>query len=332
MQYFQGLEEAVFQNISACKEFAQTVGTSFGPNGMNKMVINHLEKLFVTNDAATIIKELEVEHPAAKLMILASQMQEQEIGDGTNLVIIFCGALLEEAEAMLRMGLTPSQITQGYELALEKTLEILPGLTCFEVKDAKDTKSVIRGLKTAIRSKQFGQEEFLTELVAEACISILPTKTTFNVDNIRVCKILGAGLTNSQVINGMVFKRFVEGEVTKKTKAKIAVYTCPIDISQTETKGTVLIKTAEELKDFSRGEECFLENQIKAIADAGVSVIVAGGKFGDMALHYMNKYKMMAVRLNSKFDVRRICKTVGATALPRMVCFSSFLHQIFIYI
>lgn len=319
MQYFQGLEEAVFRCISACKEFAQTVRTAYGPNGMNKMVINHIEKLFVTNDAATIIRELEVEHPAAKLMILASQMQEQEIGDGTNFVIIFCGALLEAAEDLLRMGLTPSEVTEGYELALEKALEILPTLTCHEIKDYRSQDEVIKGLQTVIMSKQYGQEEFLTQLITNACISILPEKTTFNVDNVRVCKILGSGLSSSQVVNGMVFKRFVEGDETKKTKAKIAVYTCPIDIAQTETKGTVLIKTAEELKDFSRGEECLLETQIKAIADTGAHVIVSGAKFGDMALHYMNKYKLMAVRLSSKFDIRRLCKAVGATALPRVV-------------
>ncbi|KAJ8882463.1 hypothetical protein PR048_014271 [Dryococelus australis] len=102
-QYFSGLDEAVFRNIGACKQFAQTIRTAYGPNGMNKMVINHIEKLFVTNDAATIIRELDVEHPAAKLMILASEMQEQEIGDGTNFVIIFAGALLEAAEDLLRM-------------------------------------------------------------------------------------------------------------------------------------------------------------------------------------------------------------------------------------
>jgi T-complex protein 1 subunit theta len=103
LQYFSGLEEAVYRNIHACKQFAQTVRTAYGPNGMNKMVINHLEKLFVTSDAATIIRELDIEHPAAKLMVLASQMQEQEIGDGTNFVIIFSGALLEAAEDLLRM-------------------------------------------------------------------------------------------------------------------------------------------------------------------------------------------------------------------------------------
>jgi T-complex protein 1 subunit theta len=103
LQYFSGLEEAVYRNINACKQFAQTVRTAYGPNGMNKMVINHIEKLFVTSDAATIIRELDVENPAAKLMILASQMQEQEIGDGTNFVVIFSGSLLEDAEDLLRM-------------------------------------------------------------------------------------------------------------------------------------------------------------------------------------------------------------------------------------
>ncbi|PSN34362.1 T-complex protein 1 subunit theta [Blattella germanica] len=298
-RYFSGLEEAVFRNINACKQFAQTVRTAYGPNGMNKMVINHIEKLFVTNDAATIIRELEVEHPAAKLMILASEMQEQEIGDGTNFVIIFSGALLEYAEDLLRMGLTSSEIVDGYELALEKALEILPSLTCYEVKDCRDENEVEKGIRTAIMSKQYGTEDFLTKLITKACVSIMPEKTTFNVDNIRVCKVLGSGVHSSEVVQGMVFKRQVEGDIIRKSQAKVAIFTCAVDIMQTETKN-------------------LLEEQIKSIADAGADVIVGGAKFGDMALHYINKYKMMAVRLNSKWDVRRLCKATGATALPRL--------------
>lgn len=317
-RYFSGLEEAVYRNINACKQFSQTVRTAYGPNGMNKMVINHIEKLFVTNDAATIIRELEVEHPAAKLMILASQMQEQEVGDGTNFVIILSGALLEAAEDLLRMGLTPSEIVDGYEVALEKALEILPTLTCYEIKDFRKEEDTARGIKPAIMSKQYGNEDFLTKLITKACVSNVPEKTTFNVDNIRVCKILGSGLQNSDVVQGMVFKRTVDSDVLKKSPAKVAVFTCAVDIMQTETKGTVLIKSADELMQFSRGEENLLENQIKAIADAGADVIVSGGKFGDMALHYINKYNMMAVKLSSKWDIRRVCKTVGATALPRL--------------
>jgi len=308
----------VIRNIGACKEFAETVQTCYGPNGMNKMVINHLEKLFVTNDAATIIRELEVEHPAAKLMILGSQMQENEVGDGTNFVIVFCGALLRASEELLRMGLKPTEVAEGYELALTKALEILETLTCFEVKNTKDEESVKKAVRTAVMSKQYGNEDFLSELITKACISILPENTTFNVDNVRVCKILGSGLQSSQVVQGMVFRRTAESTVIKKDNCKVAIFTCPVDALQTETKGTVLIKTADELTNFSRGEETQLENQIKAIADTGTEVIVAGGKIGDMALHYINKYNMMAVRLMSKWDVRRLARATGATALPRM--------------
>ncbi|XP_011297643.1 T-complex protein 1 subunit theta [Fopius arisanus] len=317
--YFSGLEEAVFRNISACKEFAQTVRTAYGPNGMNKMVINHIEKLFVTSDAGTIIRELEVEHPAAKLMVMASQMQEAEVGDGTNFVIMFCGALLEAADELLRLGITTSEVVIGYEVALEKAIEILSTLVIHEIKDVRNAEEVKAVMKSSIMSKQYGNEELLSSLVSQACISILPEKTTFNVDHIRVCKILGSGIHASQVIQGMVFKRDVEGDVTKHEKAKIAVYTCPIDIATTETKGTVLIKSAKELLDFSRGEESLLEGQIKAIADSGAKVIVSGAKFGDMALHFVNKYKLMAVRIPSKFDVRRLCKAVGATALTKLI-------------
>ncbi|KAL7021829.1 hypothetical protein ACKWTF_012045 [Chironomus riparius] len=285
---------------------------------MNKMIINHIEKQFVTSDAGTIMRELDVEHPAAKLMIMASQMQESEVGDGTNFVVILCGALLEAAEELLRLGVNVTDICEGYERALDKVLDILPSFVCYEVDDCRNLEKVKEGIKASIMSKQFGNEDILVDLITKACVAILPEQTTFNVDNVRVCKILGCGLTASEVVNGMVFKRFVEGDVAHAEQAKIALYTCPVDVTQTETKGTVLIKTAEELKNFSKGEENLLEEQIKAIAETGTKVIVAGGKFGDMALHFINKYNMMAVRLNSKFDLRRLAKTVNGTVLPRL--------------
>ncbi|CAD7670361.1 unnamed protein product [Nyctereutes procyonoides] len=306
-KHFSGLEEAVYRNIQACKELAQTTRTAYGPNGMNKMVINHLEKLFVTNNAATILRELEVQHPAAKMIVMASHMQEQEVGDGTNFVLVFAGALLELAEELLRIGLSVSEVIEGYEMACKKAHEILPDLVCLSTL-----------LHTSIMSKQYGNEVFLAKLIAQACVSIFPDSGHFNVDNIRVCKILGSGIYSSSVLHGMVFKKETEGDVIAVKNAKIAVYSCPFDGMITETKGTVLIKTAEELMNFSKGEENLMDFQVKAIADTGANVIVTGGKVADMALHYANKYNIMLVRLNSKWDLRRLCKTVGATALPRL--------------
>ncbi|XP_028582823.2 T-complex protein 1 subunit theta isoform X1 [Podarcis muralis] len=317
-KHYSGLEEAVFRNIQACKELAQTTRTAYGPNGMNKMVINHLEKLFVTNDAATILRELEVQHPAAKMIVLASHMQEQEVGDGTNFVLVFAGALLEHAEELLRMGLSVSELIEGYEKALKKALEILPDLVCCSAKNLRDVEEVASLLQTSVMSKQCGSEIFLTKLIAQACVSVFPESGHFNVDNIRVCKIIGSGICASTVLHGMVFKKETEGDVTSVKDAKIAVYSCPFDGMITETKGTVLIKNAAELTNFSRGEENLLELQVKSIADTGVNVVVTGGKVADIALHYANKYNIMLLRLNSKWDLRRLCKTVGATALPRL--------------
>uniref|UniRef100_A0A8C9RC88 T-complex protein 1 subunit theta n=1 Tax=Scleropages formosus TaxID=113540 RepID=A0A8C9RC88_SCLFO len=295
-KHYSGLEEAVFRNIQACKELAQTTRTAYGPNGMNKMVINHLEKLFVTNDAATILRELEVQHPAAKMIVMASHMQEQEVGDGTNFVLVFAGALLELAEELLRMGLSVSEVIEGYEMACKKALEILPDCVCASAKNLRDENEATAMIRPSVMSKQYGNEDFLASLIAEACVSIFPESGNFNVDNVRVCKILGSGLNSSSVLRGMVFKKEAEGDITAVKDAKIAVFSCPFDCMVTETKGTVLIKNAEELLSFSKGEEDIMETQVKAIAEAGASVVVTGGKVADMALHYANKYQLMVVR------------------------------------
>uniref|UniRef100_A0A8C9LB23 T-complex protein 1 subunit theta n=1 Tax=Pavo cristatus TaxID=9049 RepID=A0A8C9LB23_PAVCR len=315
-KHYSGLEEAVYRNIQACKELAQTTRTAYGPNGKphwQSYLIKQLQK--IDNDVRLLLK---VQHPAAKMLVMASHMQEQEVGDGTNFVLVFAGVLLELAEDLLRMGLSVSEVIEGYEKACKKALEILPDLVCCSAKNLRDVDEVASLLHTSVMSKQYGNESFLSKLIAQACVSILPDSGHFNVDNIRVCKIVGAGVSASSVLHGMVFKKETEGDVTSVKDAKIAVYSCPFDGMITETKGTVLIKNAEELMNFSKGEENLMDVQVKAIADSGANVVVTGGKVADMALHYANKYNLMVVRLNSKWDLRRLCKTVGATALPRL--------------
>ncbi|KAG2686313.1 hypothetical protein I3760_09G001300 [Carya illinoinensis] len=288
---------------------------------MNKMVINHLDKLFVTNDAATIVNELEVQHPAAKILVLASKSQQEEIGDGANLTISFAGELLQNAEELIRMGLHPSEIISGYIKAINKTVEILEQLVekGSENIDVRNKDQVIRRMKAAVASKQFGQEDILCSLVADACIQVCPKNpANFNVDNVRVVKLLGGGLHNSAVVRGMVLKSDAVGSIKQVEKAKVAVFVSGVDTSATETKGTVLIHSAEQLENYSKTEEAKVEELIKAVADSGAKVIVSGAAIGEMALHFCERYKLMVLKISSKFELRRFCRTTGSVAMLKL--------------
>ncbi|WRT64145.1 T-complex protein 1, theta subunit [Kwoniella shivajii] len=320
-KHMSGLEEAVLRNIAAVGELSEIVRTSFGPNGRNKLIINHLGRLFVTSDAATIIREIEVAHPAAKLLVMASTAQEAEMGDATNLVLIFAGELLKRSEHLLTMGLHPSDVIQGYEMALAKGREELETLisSTIPASPLPTAEQLATAVATSLASKQPGCEEFLSQLVAEASLAVMPKNPKdFNVDSVRVVKVMGGSLEASRVVRGMVFGREPEGVVKNATKAKVAVYTCGLDISQTETKGTVLLKKADDLLSFSRGEEKQLEGYFKEIADSGVKLIIAGSGIGDLALHYLNRMNIAVIKVLSKFDLRRLCRVVGATPLARL--------------
>ncbi|KAF1847490.1 t-complex protein-like protein 1 [Cucurbitaria berberidis CBS 394.84] len=318
-QNYDAEDGAVIRNIDACRTIAQTVQTSLGPYGRNKIVINHLQKMILTSDAATILRELEVVHPAAKLVVMASQQQEAEMGDATNLVIVLAGELLKKAEELIRMGLKTSDIVLGYEKAQNAAQQTLEELVCDKVEDIRSQEELSKAIRTVVAAKQSGSEDFLAGLVAEAVLAVLPKNpTNFNVDNVRVVKIMGGSLEQSKVVKGMVFARQPDGIVTKATKAKVGVFSCPIDISQTETKGTVLLHNAKEMMDFTKGEEQQVEQVIKELHDSGMRVVVAGSTIGELALHYLNRYNILVIKVLSKFELRRLCRVVGATPLARL--------------
>ncbi|KAF9811745.1 hypothetical protein IEO21_06468 [Rhodonia placenta] len=318
-KHLQGLEDAVLRNIQAVSELSDLVRTSFGPNGRNKLVVNHLGRLFVTSDAATIIREIEVVHPAAKLLVMASQAQESEMGDSTNMVLIFAGELLKKSEHLLVMGLHPSEIIKGYELACVKAVAELENLSKTSLPSPLTQAELAAALKPAIASKQYGYEDTLASLVAEAALAVMPPNPkNFNVDNVRVVKIMGGSLAGSRVVRGMVFGREPEGMIKKTKQAKVAIFTCGLDIAQTETKGTVLLKNADEMLNFTRGEEQQLEKIFDEIAASGVKVIIAGSTVGELALHYLNRLNIAVLKVLSKFELRRLCRVVNATPLARM--------------
>jgi T-complex protein 1 subunit theta len=313
-----GIEEAVLKNLEACKQLTEITKTSLGPHGMNKLIINHLDRIFVTTDAATIMSEMEIIHPAAKMITMASDMQEKEIGDGSNFVVCFSGSLLAEAGKLLRMGLHPSDIIRGYIMAGRKALEIFETLVEQQMThaDCKDLAAVKRCVKTSISSKQYGFSDFLTGLVAQACMATLTENVrNFTVGNIRVVKILGGSITDSEVVPGMVVNRGVEGETQDVKNCNVAIFTCSIAPSETETKGVVTLTNAQQLLDYTESEEKDMENMIQAIVDSGVNAIITGGAVSDIAAHYLEKHKVLVMRIASKFELRRLSRLLGARAL-----------------
>lgn len=317
-RHFSGVDEALLRNIEACKNLAQITKTSLGPYGMNKLIINHIGKHFVTSDTNTIVTELEVMHPAAKLLVMASKSQEQECGDCTNLVVSFGGELLLRAEELLKEGIHASDVLKGYELARNKALEFLDPLQVWSCTDIRDQEQLQKCVKTCISSKQLGFEAPLAQLVAQACVQVMPPLINkFDVDNVRVTKVQGGNPDNSFVIEGMAIAKGPSGVVKSKEKAKVVVYAGGLEAQSTETKGTVLLQNAEELQNYTKNEEQRMDSFIKSIKDAGVDVVISGGTISEIAGHFLNKYQIFALKISSKFELRRVCRTVGATSIIR---------------
>merc|ERR1711988_1270229 len=316
-EHHTGVQDAIIRNLEACKQLTAITRTSLGPNGMNKLIINHLEKLIVTADSATILKEMEVQHPAAKMLVLAAHMQEQEIGDGTNLVVTFGGEALHQAEELVRKGLKPAEIISGYNMAHRKTLEIMGGLSSHSVQNIRDLEEVTKVLETVLGSKNVLSS--LGGIVAEACIMCCPENAaSFNVGNVRVAKALGSGMSGTHLVQGLVMVGNVQGSITKVENGKVAVFSVGLDIEATDTKGTVLIEDANHLKSYNKSEEDNMEAIVKEIADAGVNVAVFGSGISEIALHFLERYHIMVCKVTSKFELRRVCQATGATAMVRV--------------
>lgn len=283
------------------------------------MVINHLDRLFVTSDAATIIKESDIHHPAAKMVAMAAKMQEQECGDGSNFVLSLAGELMVKAQSLIQMGLHPSEILIGYEKAAKKVYEELEKQVCLELQNMEDHEEVLKCMKASVSSKQYGLEDLLGKLITQACLYAIPKGSKkLSVDNIRVQKILGGSIHDSEVVHGMVVIRQSETSIHRVSNAKVAVFNTNIEMQQGETKGTILLTNADELENYSKSEEDKFEMFIKGLADNGISCVVATGSMSEMAVHFFEKYKIMAIKIMSKWELKRIARAVGATPIVKL--------------
>lgn len=320
-RHFAGMDEALLKNIDAAKQIGSITRSSFGPFGLNKLIVNHLDKHFVTRDAAVILEEMEVIHPAANLLVMAAKAQEQECGDGTNLVTVFAGELLTNAEELLKQGIHASDVVRGYEIAIESIVEELKKQAIHTVKDPHSVQELRTVLEPVIATKQYGQESFIAKLVAEACVATMDANKIheFNSDHVRVASMIGSGVfSNSHVVSGVVCPRDTLGNESKKLKAKVAIYSTGLENAGPETSGTVLLKNATELLNFTKGEESRMEEFVKSLVAAGVDAVITGGSVQDIALHFLNKYKILVIKCTSKYELRRLCDTLGATPMNRM--------------
>jgi T-complex protein 1 subunit theta len=219
------------------------------------------------------------------------------------------------------MGLHPSQIIIGYEEASKKALLLLneESLVAKRVDDPRNPVAVAEAIKASIASKVPNYGEFFANLVARACINSLPDAAkNFDIDNIRVVHILGSSVEDSTFLSGFLVKRNAEGSIDRMVKPRIAVYSCPLDTQQAETKGTVLIQNANELLNYSKGEEDLAEAFVAKLVNANINVVVSGASISDIVLHFLDKYKIMAVKILSKFELRRVARAVRATILSEL--------------
>jgi len=233
--------------------------------------------------------------------------------------VSFGAALLEGALDLLKEGIHLSEVIRGYQLAAAKCLEFIKGNVCWTVDDVRSTAQLSRAIVPVVNAKQVGFEGFLADLIAQACVQVMPEDPKkFDTDCIRVAKVIGGAIPKSTVIQGMALVGNRSGGATEKKKAKVAVFGVGLEMSGTETKGTVLLNSAEELMNYSKTEEGKMEEFVQGLVEAKVDVVIAMGAIQDIAVHYLNKHGIMFIKTASKFELKRLCKALNAVPLVRI--------------
>ncbi|ACV25036.1 thermosome subunit alpha [Methanocaldococcus fervens] len=312
--------DAQRMNILAGRIIAETVRTTLGPKGMDKMLVDELGDIVVTNDGVTILKEMSVEHPAAKMLIEVAKTQEKEVGDGTTTAVVIAGELLRKAEELLDQNIHPSVIINGYELARNKAIEELKTIAK-EIKP-ENTEMLKKIAMTSITGK--GAEkarEQLAEIVVEAVRAVVDEETgKVDKDLIKVEKKEGAPIEETTLIRGVVVdKERVNPQMPKKVEnAKIALLNCPIEVKETETDAEIRITDPTKLMEFIEQEEKMIKDMVEKIAATGANVVFCQKGIDDLAQHYLAKKGILAVRRVKKSDMEKLAKATGAKIITNI--------------
>ncbi len=308
--------DAQKNNIAAAKIIAEIVHTSLGPRGMDKMLVDSLGDVTITNDGATILKEIDVQHPAAKMLVEISKTTDNEVGDGTTSAVILAGALLENAESLLDQNVHPTIIVDGYRKAAKKAKQFLQEIA--ETVTANDKTILNKIAKTSMQTKLVRKDsDQLADIIVKAVLAVAEKegeKYTVDIDDIKVEKKAGGSIKDSVIIQGIVLdKEIVHGGMPRKiTDAKIALINKALEISKTETDAKINISNPQQLKSFLDEENRMLKNMVDKVIGSGANVVLCQKGIDDMAQHYLAKAGIIAVRRIKESDLTKLAKATGA--------------------
>ncbi|MEX0639940.1 MAG: thermosome subunit beta [Nitrosopumilaceae archaeon] len=314
--------EAQRNNIAACKIIAEIVKSSLGPRGMDKMLVDSLGDVTITNDGATILKEIDVQHPAAKMLVEISKTTDNEVGDGTTSVVVLAGALLANAESLINQNVHPIIIVDGYRKAAKKAKQYLEEIA--DVVTANDKSILQKIAKTSMQTKLVRKDSsHLAELVVKAVTAVSEQegeKFVVDIDDIKVEKKAGGSIEDCKIIEGIVLdKEIVHGGMPKKINdAKIALINSALEISKTETDAKINISNPQQMKAFLDEENRMLKNMVDKVIASGATVVLCQKGIDDMAQHYLAKAGILAVRRVKESDLTKLSKATGARIVSNL--------------
>jgi len=307
--------DAQKNNIAAAKLVADLVKTSLGPRGLDKMLVDSLGDVTITNDGATILKEIDAQHPAAKMMVEVSKTIDTEVGDGTTSSVVFAGALLEKAEKLLEKDVHSTVIVDGYQAASEKSLELLADFAKSIKPD--DQESLVKIAKTSMQSKLISEDsEPMSKLVVGAILKIAEKNgDTYSVDldNLKVEKKSGASIQDTALIKGIVLDKEIvhSGMPTKIQKAKIALVNAALEVEKTEMSAEIRISDPTQMQMFLEEENRMLKEMVTKLHNVGTNVLICQKGIDDISQHYLAKHGILAVRRVKESDMTKLAKATG---------------------
>lgn len=314
--------DAQKKNIAAAKAIADAVRTTLGPKGMDKMLVDSLGDVVITNDGATILSEIDIEHPAAKMVVEVAESQDDEVGDGTTTVVVLAGEFLKHAEDLIEQNIHPSVIAKGFRMASEEAKKILNDSKIdIDIGDDEKLKDVA---KTAMTGKAIeGDKNNLSEMVVKAVKQISVEEDgnyVVDINNIKVEKKAGASVDKSEMINGLILdKERLHNSMPKEVKnAKIALLNSALEIKDTEIDAEIEITSPDQLQQFLDEEEESIKRMVKSVKDVGANVLFCQKGIDDLAQHYLAKEGIFAIRRVKKSDMKKLAKATGASIVTNL--------------